>query len=100
MDYYKEKRMAHTDIMNLIERKEEIDINTITFKVTQKYGFGKKFVLDYLELLMEMGFVRVKGDSVFNDALIKKNLEAKKVTPEDIAAEAKAILGAKNDLSK
>lgn len=47
--YLKLKREAYSDIDNYLDANVSEDI--ILYKISKKYGFGKKFVSSYLELL-------------------------------------------------
>lgn len=74
MDYYKRKMMAQKDIMQLLESHAETPISALQFLVGEKYGFNKKFVLEYITLLTENDLFE------FNERLgfvINKNKEKK-----------------------
>lgn len=59
MDYYTEKRKAHLQIKQLSVRQHE-NTSDIIFHINEKYGFGKKIVLDYLAMLIERGLLKPK----------------------------------------
>lgn len=53
MEFYKEKKKAYTDIDELLKEGTSLDI--IIFKISTKYGFGKKFVTDRVDQIKKLG---------------------------------------------
>ena len=54
-NYYKEKRNAQAEIKTLASKKTSFE--DIAFFILEKYGFSKKMVLEYYNLLAERGFI-------------------------------------------
>lgn len=62
MSYYKQRRSAIIDIDALA--KKSASIPEIVNKISLKYGFGKKIVIDRLQNLEELGIVSIEGKQV------------------------------------
>ena len=52
MDYYTEKKKAIVEIDEMFAKGK--DLATICFRITTKYGFSKKMILDRIDLLDEI----------------------------------------------
>lgn len=53
MEFYKEKKKAYVDIDEMLKEGTNIDI--IIYKISTRYGFGKKFVTDRIEQIKKLG---------------------------------------------
>lgn len=63
MDYYEKKKRAFMDIDTEIKANNEANlptnIKTISFKITKRYGFGKKITADYIKNLVDLNIIRL-----------------------------------------
>jgi hypothetical protein len=61
MSYYRERRQALIDIDCMA--KQNLSVTEIIYKISLKYGFGKKIVVERLKILDEMDLI--DGKKVF-----------------------------------
>jgi len=62
MSYYANKRAANILITEMANKNSSV--SEMIDKISLKFGFGKKAVLDRLEVMENLGFIIVDGEEV------------------------------------
>lgn len=56
MDYYQKRQKAIQELQDLIKSSSQrLDTDELVFIFTEKYGFGRKFIEENLEILHKIG---------------------------------------------
>lgn len=60
MNYYREKRNAYLDIDDMIRKNKKIQVEELVFRISTRYGFGRKIVIDRLNNMEMLGAIEIK----------------------------------------
>lgn len=70
LEYYTEKKKCYAEIDRILkdklkEKDKKIELSLLYYIISVKYGFGKKLVNDYLDLLEELSKIKIKEGVVY-----------------------------------